>query len=116
MSCLSKLAVTKENKLKIIESGLMAVFKLILNNHATNASNTASGNEELSNTLTCIWNLCFDEKICELFKKEKEILSLINNIKNSSSAEDIQKKAAGILFTLNDLQKKSKGNCSQVIK
>jgi hypothetical protein len=78
---------------------MLSVFKLILGN--------SNANEELGNTLTCIWNLCFDEKICDLLRKEKEILSLISNIKNGSPSEDVQRKAAGILFTTNDLQKKS---------
>lgn len=79
---------------------MLNVFKMILNN--------SSASEELGNTLTCIWNLCFDEKICELLRKEKEILGLITGLKNNSPSEDIQRKASGILFTTNDLIKKAK--------
>lgn len=74
------------------------IFKAILSNPNTN--------DEQNNTLTCIWNLCFDEKICEQIKKDKEIVQLLTNIKNSCPSEEMQKKSAGILFTINDLQKK----------
>lgn len=121
MECMAKLAVTKDNKpkvnfvflqiklkylgfnsclfAKIIETGILSVFKTILNN--PNVS------EDQNNTLTCIWNLCFEEKICEAIKKDKELIQLITSIKNSSSSEEMQRKAAGILFCLNDLLKKS---------
>lgn len=79
---------------------MLAVFKTILTN--------SNANDELSSTLTCIWNLCFDEKICELLRKEKEMLSQIAALKNNSPSDDIQRKAAGILFTTNDLIKKPK--------
>lgn len=42
-----------------------------------------------------------------MLKKEKELVSLIIDIKNSSPYEEIQRRSAGIIFTLNDLQKKS---------
>lgn len=79
---------------------MLNVFKLVLSN-----SNVS---EELGNTLTCIWNLCFDEKICDLLRKEKEMLSQIAALKNNSPSDDVQRKAAGILFTTNDLVKKGK--------
>lgn len=78
---------------------MLNVFKLVLAN--------SSVNEELGNTLTCIWNLCFDEKICEMLRKEKELLAQIAALKNNSPSEDVQRKAAGILFTTNDLVKKT---------
>jgi len=33
---------------------------------------------------------------------------MISNIKNASSSEEMQRRSAGILFTMNDLLKKSK--------
>lgn len=97
LDCMSKLACLKENKVKIYESGVISLFKVILNEKYDS--------NEISNTLVCIWNLCFDEKLCESLKKEKELINHIVELKNSSPYEDIQRRSAGILFTLNDLDK-----------
>ena len=100
----------------------MSIFKAVL-------SNANSPNEELNHALICIWNLCFDEKvidlykaselpvtrfehvrsfqICEIVKKDKELMSTITNIKITSPSEELQRRAAGILFTINDLLRKS---------
>jgi len=82
MDCMARMAVTKENKskvklffflsnidiycilvyflkIKIIESGMVNIFKNILN-----LSNFC---EEQNKTLICIWNLCFDEKVIKFF-------------------------------------------------
>jgi len=48
------------------------------------------------------------KKICETLRKEKELLGMISNIKNTSPSEELQRRSAGILFTMNDLLKKSK--------
>lgn len=50
--------------------------------------------------------MCFDEKVCEVIKKDKELNQILANIRNISPCEEMQKKADGIVFTLNDLGKK----------
>lgn len=87
---------------------MLNVFKLVLAN--------STANEELGNTLTCIWNLCFDDKICELLRKEKELLGQIAALKNNSPSDDIQRKSAGILFTTNDLVKKAASAAAALAK
>lgn len=62
--------------------------------------------EEQAHIITCLWNLSFDEKLCEVIKKDKELNQILGNIRSISSCEEIQKKIDGILFTLNDLGKK----------
>ncbi|CAF0785528.1 unnamed protein product [Brachionus calyciflorus] len=98
LECLAKLAVTKDNKIKIYETGVLSVLKQILGNSAFG--------EEQNHALTCLWNLSYEEKICDILKRDKEFNQTLCNIRNMSPSEEMQKKAAGILFTLNDLGKK----------
>lgn len=84
--------------LKIYETGILNILKQIL------SSSTVI--DEQVNILTCLWNLCFDEKVCEVIKKDKELNQILANIRNISPCEEMQKKADGIMFTLNDLAKK----------
>ena len=62
--------------------------------------------EDQNHVLTCLWNLSYDEKICEVMKRDKDLNQTLNNIRNLSPSEEMQKKSAGILFTLTDLNKK----------
>lgn len=45
-------------------------------------------------------------KIAETLRKDKDLMSMVTNFKNSSPSEEMQRRSAGILFTMNDLQKK----------
>ena len=77
---------------------MLGVFKLILLN--------SSILDEQSSTLKCIWHLCFDERICEILQKDKEFISLIANVKTVANIDEMERKASGILFTLNEFHKK----------
>jgi hypothetical protein len=110
MDCMARLAITKENKIRIYECGMLNVFKIILSNavHGNNYGNSSSGSmDQLGSALTCIWNLCFDDKVCEIFRKDKELVGLLSGVKNNlvPPNEEMQKKAAGILFTLGEFHK-----------
>lgn len=59
MDSLARLAVTKENKQKIVDIGAIQILKSILAGH--------HNNEEINNALICVWNLSFDEKVTILF-------------------------------------------------
>ncbi len=60
LDCLAKLAVTKENKQKIIaQNRIIDLFKEILNNNFQKSDD----HNEKSNVLVCIWNLSFDPKV-----------------------------------------------------
>jgi hypothetical protein len=76
---------------------MLNIIKAILNN-----SNSI---EDQFQTLNFLWNLIFDDKICEFVKKDKDILSLVSNFKNLSPSDEVQRTANGILFTLNEMKK-----------
>jgi hypothetical protein len=76
---------------------MLNIIKAILNN-----SNSI---DDQSQSLNCLWNLVFDDKISEFVKKDKDILSLISNFKNLSPSEEIRRITAGIMFTLNEIKK-----------
>lgn len=78
---------------------MMCVFRILLQSGIVS--------EEQNSTLACIWNLCFDEKICDMIKRDKELVSLIMNVKNSGgnttrTYDEMVQKSNGILFMLNE--------------
>jgi len=98
---MAKLAVTQENKLKLIKCGVIDVLRLVLND--TTTSNKDNVIEKL-HALTCVWNLCFDEKARQILKADKALLRLVENVGKDGSASEIDQRVSGILFTLNDLE------------
>jgi hypothetical protein len=80
-------------------SGVLGLLKIILDKKNEN-------HDEKSNALVCIWNLCFDENICEIIQQDnKDLVNSIIEIKNHSPFEDLERRSSGILFTLNDFTK-----------
>jgi heme oxygenase len=105
VNCLARLAVNKDNKEKIIKwcnGMILENFKIIFNNQTSSL-------ECQLNCLICIWNLCYNEGICEMLKKDKEIINIINNFRiNNFQSEHLQVCSSNLLFTLNELFKKSR--------
>ncbi len=112
LDSLAKLALLADTKSKLLDCGMLNLLKLLLMNANMSV-------EEHSNTLTCLWNLCFDELIAENIRKDVELVGLITNVSSCktytqrsadpSSLTQLIRKSNSILFTLTELHKKNFG-------
>ena len=77
MACLAKMAVNKLNKSKLVECGILGTIKSIV--VASDMSDNFA-QSDVNTTLTCLWNLCFDEQVTLVDTMHTHILAFYTNI------------------------------------
>ncbi len=101
----------------MMDSGLLPIFKEILRH---------DNREEQRHTLTCIWSLCFEDKvkfeniqsylvlivnlfqIRDVLKKDKDFIGVLNIFSENTPSDELRKLCSGIFYTINEFPKKSK--------
>ncbi len=95
LDSIAKLAVTQQNKIKLIKCGIIDVIRIVLSKDIVN---------EKLHGLICFWNLCFDVETRRILKTDHSLLKMIENIAESSLSDDLKKHASGILFTVKEFE------------